>query len=462
MSAVPTIKRAGAAVSRIDEAIRAATLTSAPLNTPWVSVPINDLADAKVPPPDFWWHGYVPAGLVTALGAHGGTGKSMLGLMLAVAAALGRDLFGVPTRRARTCFFSAEDPAQILRHRLKWICGEWSVDPAALEGWLHLLDATDGDPRLFHQAQGGTARMGNVTPTYHALLDYIEAKQIDLLVVDNSSDTFDGNENDRSSVRGFMRSLMRLAQPARGLLLLTHVDKGTARGDRAGAEGYSGSTAWHNSARSRLFLQRLKDGTLLLEHQKANHGPLQSPLRLCWPFDRLPRTEVQAASAGAIDTAGQETVALLRLIDEFTRRGESVSTAITSRSHAAKLLRGQRGFPTRLKDPEVFNLLREAERAGLLARLSFKGSDRKARERWELTSAGRTAAGTAATAATSRDLGSGALVQPQQEPAATAATSPPGGVGEKSAHPDTQEVSTGAKAMPDPNLQSVAPPPALG
>jgi hypothetical protein len=35
---------------------------------------------------------------------------------------------------------------------------------------------------------------------------------------------------------------------------------------------YSGSTAWHNSARSRLFMVRNKDGTLTLDHQKNNLG----------------------------------------------------------------------------------------------------------------------------------------------------------------------------------------------
>jgi hypothetical protein len=51
------------------------------------------------------------------------------------------------------------------------------------------------------------------------------------------------------------------------------VDKNTSRNKKAdGGEGYSGSTAWHNSARSRLFMTRGDDGLLTLEHQKSNLG----------------------------------------------------------------------------------------------------------------------------------------------------------------------------------------------
>ncbi|NZA00579.1 hypothetical protein H0I39_19675 [Ottowia beijingensis] len=39
------------------------------------------------------------------------------------------------------------------------------------------------------------------------------------------------------------------------------------------------------------------------------------------------------------------TKALLRLIAEFTERGEHVTTATTSRTHAAKLLCNEPGYP---------------------------------------------------------------------------------------------------------------------
>jgi hypothetical protein len=97
--------------------------------------------------------------------------------------------------------------------------------------------------------------------------------------------------------------------------------------------------------------------------------------------------------------------ALLRLIDEFTKRGEFVTAATTSRTHAAKLLRNEPTYPKLMKDGAVFDLLRKAEREGHLERFEIKGKNRHPREVWNVTAAGAAFAGipapTALTAPTS-------------------------------------------------------------
>jgi len=60
-------------------------------------VSVGDVLTNPAPPPAFVWDGYLPRGVVALLGAHGGTGKSTIALMLGVCAALGRPLFGVDT-----------------------------------------------------------------------------------------------------------------------------------------------------------------------------------------------------------------------------------------------------------------------------------------------------------------------------------------------------------------------------
>ncbi len=211
-------------------------------------------------------------------------------MMFVIACGTGRDLFGIPTPRCRVALFSGEDGADLLRHRLLWICNMMGVDPAELDGWVHILDATEGDPTLFAEMSVDGRRIGATTGTYEALARYLDVHSIDLLVVDNMSDAFDANEIERAKVRAFMRSLVQLRQDRRlTVLLLAHVDKGTARGERIGSESYSGSTALHNSARSRLFLSKDKDGGLTLEQQKHNLGPLHAPLTLEWPAGGLPQ-----------------------------------------------------------------------------------------------------------------------------------------------------------------------------
>lgn len=371
-------------------------------------VSVADLAHVQPPAPAYWWDTYLPAGVVTLLGAHGGTGKSTLALMLAVCIALGLPLFGIPTRRGKVAFFSGEDGPELVRYRLRWICEKLGVSVTELQDRLHILDATGGDPALFHEVSAKGSRHGLTTPSYAALREYIDTHGIDVLLVDNASDTFDASEIDRARVRGFMRALARIAQARAGaVMLLAHVDKGTSRGDRSGTEGYSGSTAWHNSARSRLYLSRDRDGALLLEHQKHNLGKLAEPLRLLWPEGGIPQIDVPVNGFVQVIEDRNHSKALLKLIHEFSERGELVSTATTSRTHAGKLLRGEPGFPQRLKDGELFDLLRQADRRGWLSRELFRGANRHEREVWKVTAAGMEAAGikpaapTAPTAPTS-------------------------------------------------------------
>ncbi|GAB3765057.1 hypothetical protein GCM10028796_21430 [Ramlibacter monticola] len=395
-------------------------------------VPFADLTSAEPSLPGYVWDGLVPAGFVTLLNGHGGAGKGYLALMLAVAVAMGLPLFGIPTRRGIVAFYSGEDGADVLRFRLARVCAAMDVCVQDLEQRLFLLDATRSDPTLFTEVTSAGHRAGVTTATYCELREFMAVKGAGLLVVDNATDTYDASEIDRTRVRGFVRSLACIAQERdAGVLLLAHVDKGTSRGERAGTESYSGSTAWSNSARSRLFLTRAEDGALLLQHQKHNLGKLREPLRLSWPDGGVPTLDVPLGPVVQGISNRGSTKALLRLIAEFEQRGEHVTTATTSRTHAAKLLREESGFP-KVREGEVFNLLRMAERAGHLERVTYKGADRKNRERWHVTDAGRALAElTAATAATAGVTACGDV---PAEPAATAATSPLGGMGGKSAH----------------------------
>jgi RecA-family ATPase len=395
-------EHAGTAIERVrSEPARETATSNAP---PFAVVPFADLRFGAPPPPSYWWQGIVPAGVVTLMGAHGGVGKSTIALMLAVCIATGRPLFGIDTRRGRVAFFNGEDGADLVRHRLHWICQKMEIDVSELEGWLYVLDATEGEPTLYAEERG---RSGKTTPTYAALATYTVEHEIDVLIVDNASDTFDANEIERARVRQYMRALGNIAKHRAGaVLLLAHVDKQTSKaGKAANGEGYSGSTAWHNSARSRLFVERVEDGRLVIEHQKSNLGALHKPLKLEWLPNQLPEVEHPTSSVVENIQRRNDLKAVLKLLHEYTERGESVSTGITSRTHAGKLFRREPSFP-KMSDHELFDLLRRAEREKLLAREEYKALDRHMRERWSLTDAGLVYIG-AATSVPRVDEGGG-------------------------------------------------------
>lgn len=365
-----------------------------------VPVDVVNVLREPSPPPRWVWDGYLPAGEVALLGAHGGTGKSTIALMLAVAVAAGRPLFGVATEPGPVLFASLEDGAHVVRHRLATICQQWNVAPEELAN-LRIVDGT-ANPELF-ESMGRDG--GSTTRTYAELQEL--ARGCALVIADNASDAYGGDEIQRRPVRGFIRALGLIAKANDcAVLLLAHVDKGTSRKERIDTEGYSGSTAWNNSVRSRLFMARGNDGALELSHQKSNHGKLREPLRLFWPDGGLPQVDSAPTGVVAHIADSVNTKALLKLIAEFSERGEYVSTATTSRTHAAKLLAGESTYPKNLKPGDVFDLLRRAERAGQLQRSIYRGADRKPRECWAVTPQGRKHAGlpaaTAATAATSQ------------------------------------------------------------
>jgi hypothetical protein len=173
------------------------------------------------------------------------------------------------------------------------------------------------------------------------------------------------------------------------VILIAHVDKTTARGlpGTENNEGYSGSTAWNNSVRSRLLLSQDKDG-LTLKHQKSNYGKKAEPIRLDW-IDGIP-TPFERASETS-DTEKQSALAvkqqkILTLIGEFYNRGEFIMTANNSPANAWKMLKGEPGFPNGLAKDELAPLLRELERGGDIERETFKTPDRKQKERWKVRS----------------------------------------------------------------------------
>lgn len=347
-----------------------------------VPVSVADVLTHPAPPPRFVWDGYAPRGVVTLLGAHGGVGKSTVALMLAAAVATGRPLFSVDTERSPVLFVSLEDAAATVRHRLAWICKAWAIEPAELAD-LRIVDGT-ANPELF----AAERRDGGETTAAYAELRTL-ATGAGLVVIDNASDAYGADEIQRRQVRAFIRALAEIAKANdAAVLLLAHVDKATSKQRKAeGGEGYSGSTAWNNSVRSRLFMTRDESGALTLEHQKSNFGPMREPLTLEWPTDGLPCV-VQALSPVVQGISDKnDTRALLRLIHEFSERGERVSTATTGPAAVTRIMGGERAYPKR-KPADVVSLLRDAERKGYLRRGTYRNDDYKVREIWCVTPEG--------------------------------------------------------------------------
>lgn len=385
-------------------------------------VSIADVLTNPQPPHPFMWGSYLPAEALTLLSGHGGTGKSGFVLQLAAHVAMGLDFLGFPVLREKTLFFSAEDAASILRLRVADICKNHGIDPAELAQHLHVMDATDA--ALLWQSEG-PRKPGEPTDNYAALRQYIHDNQIGFLAVDNASDTFGADRFDKSQVTQFVRALVRLVRERGGAaLLLSHVNRTTAApkgGNKsAGGESYADSVAWHNAARSRLFLAGDDGGeTLTLEHEKSNYGKKGAMLNLrrlegCGMELVQPPSEGNPAQ-GFLDEVDQTSI--LTMIDEFYTRGDWISPSMNARNNAFKLLSPERSYPKGLRQNGLWPLLRDAERRNLLHREVYRTIQRKDAERWKVG------------AAPSAQGAQGAPISEPSAPSAASAQGAPTGVG---------------------------------
>lgn len=349
-----------------------------------LDVSIADLATFAPTPPQFWAEEILPADVVTLLGAHGGTGKTTLALYAAVSLAMGLPFLGKETKPAKVLFYSAEDDRDLLRWRLATVCQRLDVDPVALSKRLRVVDASESDSVLFVEASRNGVRIGEPTAAFGKLIERMAAQGTEIVILDNASDVYGADEINRVQVRTFIRLLARLVRPNHGaVLLLAHVDKLTAR--IGGTQGYSGSTAWHNSVRSRLFLSEDVNGGLVLEHQKSNRGKKAEKMRLIWN-DGLPMLAPSLDGGNAAQPLldSMTLTPILTLLAEFYQRGEYVSTATTAHTNAYKMLSSEAGFPRGLRKPEFWKLLRDAERQGLIHREFYRTIQRKDAERWRV------------------------------------------------------------------------------
>ncbi len=242
-----------------------------------------DLLEGAPIPPRLWQYpGLIPANTVTLLTGDGGIGKSTLALQACASTVLGTPWIGQEPRAGNALYLSAEDDRDELHRRIADIATFYGRPLASMTG-LKLLPLVDGEAVLATAAPHGDQIV--TTPLWDELRALAAEWEPRLIVLDASADVFAINENSRPQVRhavGLLRSLA--IQTGAAVTLLAHPSlQGLASGS-----GYSGSTAWNNSVRSRLYLSKPKadDGgqaapdIRTLGLMKANYGPSGSEFRL--------------------------------------------------------------------------------------------------------------------------------------------------------------------------------------
>ena len=238
-----------------------------------------------ITPPPRKWHveGLIPANQVTMLGGDGGVGKSLIALQLALATACNDQWIGLHPTPGKTIYISAEDDRDELHRRVSDIAAQEGRSMSDLSNLI--LRSLAGEDALLAVAD---SRQGTLqtTPLLSELDQTIADHGANLLVLDTLADFHSGQENDRAVARQFIGILRGLAlRHECTVLLLAHP---SLTGISSGS-GLSGSTAWSNSVRSRLYIERVtEDGyepdpdQRKLSTKKANYGKTGQEIFVRW------------------------------------------------------------------------------------------------------------------------------------------------------------------------------------
>lgn len=280
--------------------------------------------DLTGPPPMREWlvADMVPLSTVTLLGGDGGTGKSLAALQLAAAVAGGGLWLKRPVKSGAAVYISAEDDRSEVHRRLSDIaCGQGSLICAFSN--LIIASLAGSDALLATLNRNGRLEE---TRLYRELESKISSVRPALIVLDTLADLFPGNENDRAQARQFIGMLRHFAiEYGCAVVLLAHPSlSGLASGS-----GTSGSTAWNNSVRSRLYFSRIKEGDYeanpdarRLSVMKSNYG------RTGLEIDVVYRAGVFVAEQiGGGDSAAKSERVFLQLLEMTAAQGRAFTAS---------------------------------------------------------------------------------------------------------------------------------------
>lgn len=302
------------------ESVVADTLEPAPLD-------IIDWTSFKPSPPPRRWliEDWIPDREAVLLSGDGGTGKSLVALQLALALGAGVPVFGLQTTPCRVLYLACEDsPEELHRRAHAALMAPEHAFTELSPGRVSFASLVGRDALLAVEGQENR-NIIEVGPLYNQLKKTLDAVRGDqdepfILILDTAADMLGANENARSVVNQFVKRCLGGLVKKYGVtpLVIGHTAKA------AGSE-YSGSTAWNNSFRVRLFLRHHESEALsnhrVLARAKSNYSEKGEEIQLFWERGSF-------RVAGAFDES--ETIAavdeaVLLTVQAFEDAGNPVS-----------------------------------------------------------------------------------------------------------------------------------------
>lgn len=274
-----------------------------------------------------------PLAETTLFTGPGSAGKSLLGQQLATAGAAGLPCLGLNVQPGPTLYLTCEDDAEQLHWRQEHLCAAMGVSMASLAGKLHLVSLR-GELGNDLATFTGDGKM-TPGPAFQRLASMLRKTGAKLAFLDNVAHLFTGNENDRGDVTRFVNLLNKLAgETGAAIVLLGHPNK---QGDE-----WSGSTAWPNAVRSRIYLEHDEDSDVrTLTLPKANYGQKGEVVRFRWHEWAFVRDEDLPADTrkelAETIMASADNKLFLACLAERNKQRRHVSEKPTAQNYAPKI-----------------------------------------------------------------------------------------------------------------------------
>lgn len=268
------------------------------------SEPVPDLRDGvEIDPSKHWltqaplreWliDQWIPIGYTTGLYGDGGIGKSLILQQLATSVSLGLPWMGLDARGGRAFAFMCEDDASELHRRQEGINRSYDVEMSNLEN-LRIVPRLGFDNLLMtfdHESRG------KPTDLFAQICKRLGEFRPRLVVLDTLADIFGGNEINRAHARQFVQGIG--GQIARNYACAVVIAAHPSASGLSSGSGQSGSTAWNNTFRSRLYITRPEDDDdgRLISRMKSNYAPKGGEITAKWQDGAFQVTALSASNA---------------------------------------------------------------------------------------------------------------------------------------------------------------------
>src|SRR5262249_17171340 len=217
--------------------------------------PFQFRAEADIPPWQWLYGRHLLRSEVSGTAAMGGTGKSTLSIVEALAMASGRTLLNEDASKPlRVVLINLEDTRNTMEKRIAAVMRHYALVPADIGNRLIVIAKGEVKIKVARQLRSGDVARNETV--IRALIRLMTEHRADVLSIDSFIRTHKVNENDNSAIQEVVECFEDIAQEANCAMHLWHHTRKSG-GEKATIESARGAVAFIDACRSARVLETM-------------------------------------------------------------------------------------------------------------------------------------------------------------------------------------------------------------